>query len=98
MERLNQPFGIRIMELKANSFESKILFPASYREIDFKTLDKLCKINPEFEKFIGQTEKVLTAGCYEDTTKRKLADFCDAYFKTDSEVEVYCKERRIPMD
>jgi len=98
MERLNQSFGIGIMELKSNPFESKILFPARYREIDFKTLDKLCKINPEFEKFIGQTEKVLTAGRYEDTTKRELADYCDSYFKQDSEIEVYCKGKHIPMD
>jgi hypothetical protein len=29
--------------------------------LDFKTIDKLCKINKEFEKFIEQTEKLVTA-------------------------------------
>jgi len=98
MERLNQSFGIGILELKANPFESKILFPARYKELDFKTMDKLCKVNTEFEAFIAQTEKVLTAGRYEDTTKRELADFCDKYFTQDSEFEGYCREKRIPVE
>jgi hypothetical protein len=50
MERLNQSFGIGIIELNSNPYQSKILFPANYRELDFKTIDKLCKINKEFCK------------------------------------------------
>ncbi len=61
MERLNQSFGIGIIELNANPYQSKILFPAKYRDLDFKTIDKLCKMNKEFEKFIEQTEKLMTA-------------------------------------
>ena len=54
MERLNQSFGIGIIELNANPYQSKILFPAIYKDLDFKTIDKLCKINKEFEQFIEQ--------------------------------------------
>jgi hypothetical protein len=52
MERLNQSFGIGIIELNANPYQSKILFQTKHRELDFKTIDKLCKLNKEFEKFI----------------------------------------------
>ncbi len=48
-------------ELNANPYQSKILFPAAYRELDFKTIDKLCRINPEFEQFIEQTDRLMTA-------------------------------------
>ena len=57
MERLNQSFGIGIIKLKANPYESKILYQSKYKELDFKTLDKLCKINKDFETFIYQAEK-----------------------------------------
>jgi len=61
MERLNQSFGIGFIELKANPFESKIHYQSKYKELDFKTLDKLSKINSDFELFIEQIEKRLTA-------------------------------------
>lgn len=44
MTRLNQSFGIGIIELNANPYQSKVLFPATYRDLDFKTIDKLCKV------------------------------------------------------
>lgn len=99
IERLNQSFGIGIIELKANPFESKVLFPAHYRELDFKTLEKLCRINSEFEALIKQTGTVLKAGeDYEKSAKKELVDFCDSYFKQDSEIEYYCNEKYIPVD
>ncbi len=96
MKRLNQSFGIGVIELKSNSFESKVLFPAKYRELDFKTIDKLCMINKEFEKFIEYTEKVMTAtDKYLNDAERGLKEFCDKCFITDSEMEEYCKEKNI---
>lgn len=99
MERLNQSFGIGVIELKPNPYESKILFPSKFKELDFKTLDKLCKINKDFEKFIEQTEKLLTANeRYVPSTEKELDEFCDDYFKSDSEIEKYCNERNIPKE
>ena len=99
MERLNQSFGIGIIELNANPYQSKVLFPAKYRELDFKTIDKLCKINKDFEKFIEQTEKLMTAEeRYYKSTEKELDEFCDNYFANDTEVEQYCKERHIPTE
>ncbi len=99
MERLNQSFGIGVIELNANPFQSKVLFQPKYRDLDFSTIDKLCKINREFEKFIEQTEKLLTAEeRYHRSTEKELTDFCDSYLENDSEVELYCKEKHIPID
>ena len=97
MERLNQSFGIGIIELNANPYQSKILYPSRYRELDFKTIDKLCKINNEFEQFIEQVDKLMTADeRYYNSTEKELNEFCDSYFENDSEIEVYCKEKNIP--
>lgn len=99
MSRLNQSFGIGIIELNANPYKSKILFSAAYRDLDFKTIDKLCKINGPFEKFIEQTEKLLTAEeRYYKSTEKELDEFCDGYFSNDTEIETYCKEKHIPID
>lgn len=99
MERLNQSFGIGIIELNANPYQSKVLFPAKYRDLDFKTIDKLCKINKEFDKFIEQTEKLMTAEeRYYKSTEKELSEFCDEYFANDSEVEIFCKEKHIPIE
>ncbi|MDE5419146.1 hypothetical protein L3049_14190 [Labilibaculum sp. DW002] len=99
MERLNQSFGIGIIELNANPFKSKILFQAKYRELDFKTIDKLCKINEEFERFIEQTEKLMTAEeRYYRATEKELNELCDRYFINDSDIEEYCRQKNIPME
>ena len=99
MERLSQSFGIGVIELKANLFESKILFPSKYKELDFKTIDKLCKINKDFDGFIEQIEKLLTASeRYIKSTKRELVDFCDKFLTNDTEIEKYCQEKNIPIE
>ncbi|MBC8151748.1 MAG: hypothetical protein H7Z72_02450 [Bacteroidetes bacterium] len=99
MERLNQSFGIGVIKLNANPYQSRILLPAKYRDLDFKTIDKLCKINKEFDKFIEQTEKLMTAEeRYYKSTEKELNEFCDDYFTSDSEVDKYCKDKRIPTE
>ncbi len=99
MERLNQSFGIGIIKLNANPYRSKMLFPAKYRDLDFKTIDKLCKINKDFENFIEQTEKLMTAQeRYYKSTEKELDEFCDDYFENDTEIEEYCKLKNIPTD
>lgn len=99
MERLNQSFGIGVIELNANPYKSKILFQPTYRKLDFKTIDKLCKINKEFEKFIEQTEKLMTAEeRYYKATEKELDEFCDDYFESDAEFIEYCKDKHIPID
>jgi len=99
MERLNQSFGIGIIELKSNPYESKILFGARYKELDFKTIDKLCKVNEKYENFIELIERILTIDERNyKSIEKELEDFCDEYFISDSEIERYCKENFIPYD
>lgn len=99
MARLNQSFGIGIIELNANPYQSKVLYPSVFRDLDFKTIDKLCKMNKEFEKFIEQTEKLMTASeKYVSGAEKELDEFCDDYFASDTEVENYCKEKHIPTN
>ncbi|WP_315821686.1 hypothetical protein [Paraflavitalea speifideaquila] len=99
MARLNQSFGIGIIMLDANPYRSKTLFPSTYRDLDFRTVDKLCKINGAFEKFIEQVEKLMTAEeRYYRATEKELDEFCDDYFSNDEEMEAYCKEKGIPAE
>lgn len=99
MARLNQSFGIGIIELNSNPYQSKILFPATYRDLDFNTIDKLCKMNDKFNKFIEQTEKLMTASeKYVSGVEKELDEFCDDYFANDTEIENYCKEKHIPTE
>lgn len=99
MERLNQSFGIGIIELKPNPYESKVLYTAKYRDLDFKTIDKLCRINQDFEKFIDQSERLMTASeKYTKSTEKELTEYCDKYFESDAEIEGYCKKKFIPTN
>ncbi len=99
IQRLNQSFGIGIIELKSNPYESKILFQAKYRDLDFKTIDKLCKVNERYEKFIELIERILTIDERNyKSIKKELENFCDDYFISDSEIEQYCREKSIPYE
>jgi len=99
MERLNQSFGIGIIKLKPNPYESKIIYQSKYKELDFKTLDKLCKINDDFDKFIEQIETLITAqDRYYNSIEKEFDDFCDNHFMNDTEIEKYCNENNIPFD
>ncbi len=99
MARLNQSFGIGIIKLDSNPYQSKILYPAVFRNLDFKTIDKLCKMNQEFQRFVEQVEKLMTANeKYFSGAEKELDDFCDTYFISDTEIENYCKEKHIPAN
>lgn len=99
IERLSQSFGIGIIQLNANPYESKILFQPKYRDLDFKTIDKLCKINKDFENFIELIEKLMTAEeKYSKSIEKELDEFCDDYFANDTEAEKYCKDKNIPYE
>lgn len=99
IKRLSQAFGIGVIELKANPYESQLLFPSTYKDLDFKTIDKLCKINKEFETFIMHTEKIMSANTkYREDAERGLQEYCDTPLQTDSEIAKYCKDKNIPVE
>jgi len=99
IERLNESFGIGVIELYSNPYQSKILCQSHYRELDIKTIDKLCKINKDFNIFIEQMEKLLSAEeRYYSSTESELVNICDKYFINDTEINDYCKEKNIPIE
>ena len=99
MQRLNESFGIGIIELKSNPYESEILFQSKFKELDFKTIDKLCKVNEKYENFIELTERMLTIDERNyQSVENELNSFCDEYFKNDSDVKEYCKKHFIPFE
>jgi hypothetical protein len=99
IKRLNESFGIGVIELYPNPYQSKILFQAQYKELDIKTIDKLCKNNGDFNIFIEQMEKLLNADeRYYKATENELENICDKYFITDDDIKVYCKEKNIPFE
>lgn len=98
LNRLNQSFGIGVIELDANPYLSKVLYPARFKEIDFKTLDKLCEMNSEFGRFIEHSERVLSAeDRYYSAVEKEFENYCDSVFENDTEVAQYCIENKIPF-
>lgn len=99
MQRLNESFGIGIIELKANPYESKVVFQSKFKELDFKTIDKLCKVNQKYEQFVELIERILTIEERNyKSIEKELDNFCDSYFQNDSEIEDYCKRYFIPFE
>ena len=97
MERLNRSFGIGIIKLSPYSDDTIELLPARKNELDYYTIDKLCRINNDFKSFINKATKVLNAQSevLEDV-KSGLQKFCDKGFSSPEEIQAYCNEVHIP--
>lgn len=96
MERLNNAFGIGVILMQAN--ESKILFPAREKALDYNTIEKLNNLNPDFCEFIKKLSKVMNASKeYTSDARNSFEKICDKVFDTDEEIEKYCKEHKIPF-
>jgi len=101
--RLNQSFGIGFIKLSARKpFESKVVFEAKRKNLDFNTISKLCRQNSDFNEFIGKVKNMIeTEGdLYVAVVKEFERDVCDKYFgiKEDDNIEKYCDEHHIPVD
>lgn len=98
MERLNRSFGIGIIRLSPFDNATQILFQARKNDVDYYTVDKLCKINPDFRSFMERTAKVLNAGAdVVEDVKRGLETICDKGFPNEDELVKYCQEKHIPL-
>ena len=96
MERLNNAFGIGIILMQAG--ESKILYPAREKELDYNTIEKLNNLNSDFCTFITKLSKVMNASKdYTTDARNSFEKICDKIFETDEEQEIYCKEHGIPF-
>ena len=96
MERLNNAFGIGIILMQAN--DSKILYPAREKALDYNTIEKLNNLNPDFCSFITKLSKVMNASKdYTADARNSFEKICDKIFESDEEQENYCKEHNIPF-
>ncbi len=97
MERLNRSFGIGVIKLSPYSDDTNELFPARRNELDYYTIDKLCRINHDFIGFVTKATKVLNAQSevIEDV-KGGLQNFCDKGFPNQEEILAYCRDNHIP--
>ena len=100
MARLNQSFGIGIIELSSKPHESKVLYPARLNELDFKTIDKLCYANDrDFGNFIEHIEKLMSVESkYSAGVKSEFENFCDKELKGEEEIKKYCNDKHIPYE
>lgn len=97
MERLNQAFGIGIIQLTPLPEKTKVLFAAKQKTLDYRTIDKLCNINRDFEEFITSITNIITATeRYLHTTKEAFGRFCDEKFASEEQTLAYCNEHHIP--
>lgn len=96
MARLNNAFGIGIILMQAN--DSKTLFPAREKALDYNTIEKLNNLNPDFCEFIKKLSKVMNASKdYTTDAKNSFEKICDKIFDSDEELDAYCKEHNIPF-
>lgn len=97
IERLNAAFGIGIIQMQAHSDATQIWYEAREKEIDYTTLDKLCKMNADVNEFIVKLNLWLDSPkSYAKGAKAELANICDNIFKTDADIEKYCQDKNIP--
>ena len=97
MARLNRSFGIGVIKVSPYTDDTTILYPARKNELDYYTIDKLCRINTDFKNFVIKTTKVINAATdvLEDV-KGGLQKFCDKGFSSQDEIISYCNEHHIP--
>lgn len=99
LERLSESFGIGVILLSSYPYESRVLFQSQFKELDFKTIDKLCLLNKEFKRFIELSENILSAEeKYQMATQKELFSFCDTCFTDDKEIVEYCEKKNIPFE
>jgi len=97
MARLNRSFGIGVIKLSSYKDDTQVLFSARKNELDYYTIDKLCRINKDFKNFIVKTTKVINSQSdVLEEVKKGLQDFCDKGFSSDDEILKYCNENHIP--
>ena len=96
MARLNNAFGIGIILMQVN--DSKILYPAKEKALDYNTIEKMNNLNPDFCSFITKLSKVMNASKdYTADARQSFERICDKIFESDEEQEHYCKEHNIPF-
>ncbi len=102
--RLNQLFGIGVIKLESNPFESKILYPSKYKKLDYNTIDKLC-VNKDFKAFIDKIHSILCvdpnhaqAQQHFETSFKDFKEICDKPLENESAIEEYISKFNLPTE
>lgn len=99
MERLNQSFGIGVIQLSDYPYYSKVILPAQYRELDFRTIDKLAVVSEEFQTFIQHINRILKVDKdIEQPIFDAFKNYCDPPLKDDQAIEKHCVSKHIPQE
>lgn len=89
LRRLNQSFGIGVIKLESEILDSKILLSAKEKELDIQTLNFLVEQNVDFETFIDDINKRISAGI-DTEIKARFDEIFD-----DEKLQKYLKEKHI---
>jgi hypothetical protein len=83
LERLNQAFGIGIIELDLADIDaSKVLFSAiPKKQLDWETMDKIVGTNPDFKKFIQDVKIDLESKRIHRSDYDKIEDEIEKYIE-----------------
>ena len=100
-EANNYNTAISQQQLAKSSAENLVIsLEAKQKSLDFKTIDRLCKINRPYEEFIKLVVNVVNANKdFIKAVKNELQDFCDKLpfkDKDDNGITKYCIEHNIP--
>ncbi len=94
LRRLNQSFGIGVIELKSEISKSEILFSAREREIDIPTLNMLVERSPkDFKPFMEEINKQIEKGL---DTPVEMNSFDEVF--NDKEMQKYIKDKGIEAE
>lgn len=78
--------------------ECRTICSARKKQLDYSTIEKLNNLNKDFNEFIAKLSKVINATKeYTTDVKSSFIKICDVIFKSDEELESYCKSHNIPF-
>lgn len=91
LKRLNASFGIGVIQLEADIFNSEVILPAMQRNLDIETLNMLVEESPDFKNFVVDINRHIKA------KTENLGDIKDKFDEiySDEKLEKYIKDKHI---
>lgn len=94
IKRLNQSFGIGLIELNTETLESKIIYESKTREeLDIDTIDILIEKNPDFKNFIDVINNIIEKVDKKEELNRYKNDFDEVM--NDDVLQKHIKDKNI---
>lgn len=93
LQRLRESFGIGVIKLESEPFESQVILPAMPRSLDFRTIDMLVEKNKDFKCFIENLNKDIKVN---DKDRIAFQHYDKIY--SDEKLEEYLKDKKIIVE